>query len=142
MVELAPREGARFCLDTQVVTVAQYQECVGRAQCSVSGQDKGCRRDDLRTQSEPINCVDFAQADAYCKSRQKRLPTIEELHSTPFFHDTQPITPIRLPEWSASPGGAKQRLVLRDEITSRQPLMPFPLPENSYRVDLGFRCAR
>jgi serine/threonine-protein kinase len=82
-----------FCLDKREVTASAYAACVGEGACSPAAatvQRSGAEgdvkqaesaacvgsRDDRK--SSPMNCVDFAQAEAFCKSRKKRLPTEEE----------------------------------------------------------------
>jgi serine/threonine-protein kinase len=87
-----------FYLDQTEVTVRAYQECVTKRQCSpadhvamtaegaeasaaaaefVATWTSRCNavRKDL---NGPINCVDFTGAEAYCKSRGRRLPTEAE----------------------------------------------------------------
>ncbi len=81
-----------FFIDRLEVSVLQYAECVGAGRCtpnSLHGRllDSQTRarleplcnlhRDESRLQ-HPINCVDRAQAEAYCAYRNKRLPTEAE----------------------------------------------------------------
>ncbi len=82
-----------FELDLTEVTVGQYRECVARKKCprieiavswvgvqsDVANVHKtfcnGAREDRL---SHPMNCVTWDEADGYCRSVGKRLPTEEE----------------------------------------------------------------
>jgi Sulfatase-modifying factor enzyme 1/Protein of unknown function (DUF4019) len=82
-----------FCMDVTEVTVAKYAACVGALRCTpasdttywkdISDADRakwspacnGARRD---RKSHPANCVDWNQADAYCRAQGERLPTEAE----------------------------------------------------------------
>ncbi len=65
---------ADFCLDTYEVTTASYEHCVRSGTCSAPhGSQSRCNYP-LR-EDHPINCVDWTQADAYCKAQGARLPT-------------------------------------------------------------------
>jgi formylglycine-generating enzyme len=72
-VTLAP-----FSLDTTEVTVAAYAACVASERCSRASQGDLCNAGQPGRESHPINCVDWDQAEAYCKATGKRLPTEEE----------------------------------------------------------------
>lgn len=69
-----------FCLDLTEVTAAAYQACVQRGLCSTDGLDCGSEATYGRPGASelPINCVIYAQALAYCRAVEKRLPTEEE----------------------------------------------------------------
>ena len=77
-----------FEIDATEVTVAQFGACVAAKKCSadgltmpfVNGKDDPklasyCNWKKKNRQQHPINCVDWSQASAYCKSDGKRLPT-------------------------------------------------------------------
>jgi len=78
---------ASFRLDKTEVTVADYAACVRKGKCSEPEAYRG-ERGNFRIccnwhhpegrQQHPINCVDFAQATAFCAWVGKRLPTEEE----------------------------------------------------------------
>jgi formylglycine-generating enzyme len=85
MIQVQPRPATDsapppppFCLDKAEVTVSMYADCVGRAACTALLPGRGCNREDLQTQTHPVNCVAFAEAEAFCKARKKRLPTDSE----------------------------------------------------------------
>jgi formylglycine-generating enzyme required for sulfatase activity len=84
---------AGFCLDRTEVTVAAYAECTRRGECSpapttadwpgINEQEKAldsqfCNGTRADRQQHPINCVDWTQAETYCRAVGKRLPTEEE----------------------------------------------------------------
>ncbi len=83
---------AAFELDVTEVTVAAYQECVRAGGCTAAAQsslwpgaggtlpvyDKQCNARFSDRQSHPVNCVDWAQAAAFCQWADKRLPSEEE----------------------------------------------------------------
>jgi formylglycine-generating enzyme required for sulfatase activity len=82
-----------FLLDRTEVTVAQYGACVRAGRCTPAGATvrwhglpaaeaarwaAACNGDRADRADHPVNCVDAFQADAYCASLGKRLPTEEE----------------------------------------------------------------
>lgn len=73
-VEVADKEAA-LCVDRTEVTLGAYLECVGKAQCSNVGEGRGCNKDTLEGQAQPVNCVDLKQAEAFCAARGARLPS-------------------------------------------------------------------
>jgi len=80
-----------FYLDKTEVTAGEYAKCVGARKClasSVHGPgvtdsivakfSPQCTGTDSAGARKPINCIDFAQAEAYCAFAGKRLPTEAE----------------------------------------------------------------
>jgi formylglycine-generating enzyme required for sulfatase activity len=76
---LRPREVqvAGFAMDRTEVTVDAYAHCVEAGACSRAGADFRCSAGDrLSSRSAlPITCVDYSQAERFCKWAGKRLPT-------------------------------------------------------------------
>jgi formylglycine-generating enzyme required for sulfatase activity len=81
---------AGFCMDATEVTTAVYTRCVTEGKCSAdhlgrapagrarTPQQDQCNYGVSDRGDHPVNCVDWGQADAYCKAYGKRLPTEEE----------------------------------------------------------------
>ncbi len=67
-----------FTLDLTEVTVAAYRLCVDAGRCAPSIKFGQCNRGREGRDDHPINCVDWAQAKAFCAWSGKRLPTEEE----------------------------------------------------------------
>jgi TonB family protein len=80
-----------FRIDRTEVTVAAFQACVTAGACSAAGletprwdgQDRAqwawaCNWNKPGRAEHPINCVDWGQADAFCRWAQGRLPTEAE----------------------------------------------------------------
>jgi formylglycine-generating enzyme len=78
-----------FAMDLTEVTVDSYAACVQAGHCtddhvdewSLGGEtkpDSACNYGVPGKGRHPMNCVDYKQADAYCRSQHKRLPTEEE----------------------------------------------------------------
>ncbi len=65
-----------YLIDKYPVTNAQYRECVEAGQCEKPG--KSTWYDDEKYANHPVVCVDWEQANAYCKWAGKRLPTEAE----------------------------------------------------------------
>lgn len=75
-----------YCIDKTEVTVAAYSLCVGVKACtaafdppkSFGYSNAWCNGTRADRQDHPVNCVDWAQAKAYCAWAKKRLPTEAE----------------------------------------------------------------
>lgn len=81
-----------YCLDRTEVSVHRYQECAGAGQCTpastvnfpgipaaqVPAWNQLCNGARPDRADHPMNCVDWSQANAYCRSRGARLPTEAE----------------------------------------------------------------
>ena len=85
-----------LCIDRHEITVAQYRACAERGDCSsphadaawprgssgkrswsrhVAQSSERCNAERPGADEHPMNCVTWAQADAYCRSREHRLPS-------------------------------------------------------------------
>lgn len=68
-----------FFIDKLEVTADQYDACVRNAGCTpIASHRAGCNAPGGKLGNHPINCVDWYQADRYCKASGKRLPTEAE----------------------------------------------------------------
>ena len=71
-----------FCLDTTEITVAAYQACVQSGSCSAANTQEywpggisradACNTGAPGTDDNPINCVSYTQAVAYCSSHRRQ----------------------------------------------------------------------
>ena len=84
-------EVGAFCLDAHEVTVAQFRACSDEGECKRAYRDSHWAQSEGRAEAEafpslcndtregvddhPVNCVTWAQADAYCRWKGARLPT-------------------------------------------------------------------
>jgi formylglycine-generating enzyme required for sulfatase activity len=83
-----------LCIDRHEVTVAQYRACAERGDCSRGHTEadwslhgrraprrkraeasRRCNAEREGTDEHPMNCVTWEQANAFCHSQGKRLPT-------------------------------------------------------------------
>jgi uncharacterized membrane protein YfcA/formylglycine-generating enzyme required for sulfatase activity len=82
-----------YCLDRTEVTVAAYRRCVAEERCTPPGRRAAwpelfpseetswssyCNGSAVGRDDHPINCVDWQQAETYCRAHGGRLPTEEE----------------------------------------------------------------
>lgn len=67
-----------YMIDKYMVTYARYNKCIESGECSELYSGGGCNAGMSWNADCPVNCVTFAQAQAYCKSQGKRLPTEAE----------------------------------------------------------------
>lgn len=66
-----------FSISTHEVTVAQYRACVEASHCTRPKdfqRNKYCNYAAAGRDDHPINCVDWSEADSYCKWKRHRLP--------------------------------------------------------------------
>ena len=79
-----PAPLSRYCIDRTEVTVAAYTRCVVAGKCTSvpePGQEvltSLCNGTRVDRQDHPVNCIDWAQAVAYCTFASKRLPSEAE----------------------------------------------------------------
>lgn len=65
-----------FYIDRTEVTVADYRACVNQGTCSASGiTGRLCNWGKSGRDDHPINCVNWYEADRYCRFAGKQLPT-------------------------------------------------------------------
>jgi formylglycine-generating enzyme required for sulfatase activity len=71
---------AAFAIDPELVTVRDYRACVAARRCSADGLDGPgpCNWGAPGREAHPMNCVDWNEADIYCRWIGRRLPTEEE----------------------------------------------------------------
>lgn len=82
-----------FCMDTHEVTVKAYAQCVKSGKCTAAAttgnwvattadeklqRNQSCNAGRKDRDDHPINCVDWSQAEDYCKAQGKRLPSEAE----------------------------------------------------------------
>jgi formylglycine-generating enzyme required for sulfatase activity len=67
-----------FHVDRTEVTVVAYAACVDAGACTPAGDEEGCLAGSFFGGSYPVNCVDLAQAKAFCAWKGRRLPTAHE----------------------------------------------------------------
>lgn len=77
----APTRVEAYCLDRTEVTTESYVACVTSGRCPEPLRGGSCTYERAGTATQPINCVGFRAAQAYCESRGKRLPTEAEWES-------------------------------------------------------------
>jgi len=67
-----------FVIDETEVTVSAYSACVRAGACTNPNTKGYCNWERSGRDDDPINCVDWHQAKAYCEWAAKRLPTEQE----------------------------------------------------------------
>jgi formylglycine-generating enzyme required for sulfatase activity len=72
------RQVASFSLDEREVTVRAYRACVEARACGEPAKTPGCNYGKAGRDDHPINCVDWEQAQAFCRWLGRRLPTEDE----------------------------------------------------------------
>ena len=165
-------------IDALEVSVAAYQSCVRAGACPLHvtaagadtelewarGLSTGCAGGGLDAPEEPINCVDYAAAETYCKWVGKRLPTSDEWwvafaprHREAFqkLHRKRARRSMVWAEWTSTPATLDDDR--RAEKILRRTVVYKPESASADRVgqpglsraalsdrssDLGFRCAR
>lgn len=72
---------ADVCLDLTEATTKDYESCVTAGKCNANFVDACTETTTYKKpgkEDHPMVCIDFNQAEAYCKFQNKRLPTEEE----------------------------------------------------------------
>jgi formylglycine-generating enzyme required for sulfatase activity len=68
-----------FCMDSTEVTAGAYAACVAGGRCTPADVKRvTCTAVRGHAENLPINCVDAAQAEAFCAAHDARLPTEAE----------------------------------------------------------------
>ena len=70
-----------FFMDIHEVTVADYRACVAEGNCAqplTNKRNQYCNYDHPERDQHPVNCLDWAQAVAYCTAAGGRLPSEPE----------------------------------------------------------------
>ncbi len=68
-----------FCMDQSEATRGSYRACVASGACApVPAQTQGCGLGDAKDDLLPMTCIKFAEADRYCVSLGRRLPSGRE----------------------------------------------------------------
>lgn len=67
-----------FEMAKTAVTVEQYDECVINGACTAPGTGEYCNWRKSGRRKHPVNCVDWAQAQAYARFKGARLPSEAE----------------------------------------------------------------
>lgn len=67
-----------YCIDRTPVTVAAYSKCVEAKACTAAHKPLDYNYERPGRDNHPINGVEWAQADGFCKWAGKRLPTDAE----------------------------------------------------------------
>lgn len=172
-----------FGIDALQVSVADYDACVRAGACAMVSTASGPDDDDpgrywqsalchggrLDRADEPMDCVDWTQAEAYCRWVGKRLPTVEEWidgaralqvangeawsrAGLPHVDHTRPGMPPE--EWTSTsegPGLKGSQPTLRRVCGSRKIEAPSPLQWQSRcnwqsvvsrKPSISFRCVR
>jgi len=94
-----------LCLDVEEVTAAAYGACIDAGSCTPAlGERPGsCTLRSSESGDDPVNCVDLAQASAYCTWLGKRLPKASEWawaaggrsRAFPYPWGSEPVDPRR-----------------------------------------------
>lgn len=66
-----------FRIDSHEVAVAGYRACVARGQCTPPlehQRNQYCNFNAPQREAHPVNCVDWEQAQAFCRWKSGRLP--------------------------------------------------------------------
>lgn len=75
-----PATVAAFCMAKTETTVAEYEACVNAGSCTAARvtNNPHCNSGLSGRANHPVNCLDLAQATAYCAAQGARLPSEEE----------------------------------------------------------------
>ena len=73
-----PGGSALGFIDRTEVTAASYAGCVASGACAAPAAGAGCTYGVAGMENHPINCINAAEAEAYCTYDGKRLPSLAE----------------------------------------------------------------
>lgn len=144
------------CFDRTVVKVDDYETCVAAGACEAPEPGPLCNAQGAGLADFPMNCVSYAQADAYCRFMGKRLPTDGEWQAAALagfieYHAGD------ISEWTSTPGdtckpddkSCRKRIVrgvswfemgMNNDTPPRFPRKS--RAEDASSPTVGFRCAK
>ncbi len=102
-----------FYIDKTEVTVDAYHACVEKRACQAPAKTSALCTYSLGDPLLPVSCVHWSNADAYCRSVQKRLPRETEWELA-----ARGRSAARFP-WGGAPGGCNFAATLLHESTGR-----------------------
>lgn len=140
-VTLAP-----YCIDRGEVTVAQYRACAQSGSCTslptvnlpglppgqVPAWSQLCNGPRTDRDDHPMNCVDWTQADAFCRSRGARLPTEAE------WEFAARGSEMRTYPWGDAPPGPERTNACRGACAAGLTRRGLPAPRAVMPGDDGF----
>ncbi len=112
------REVATFAIDRHEVTTDQYARCVAAQACTPAKRGDHCNARRVDRADHPINCVDRAQAEAYCGWAGGRLPTEAEWQRAAFGDG-----PERFFAWGKAKPDPSRANLCGSECTDQSPIM-------------------
>lgn len=144
-------DGPNACIDLDEVTVAAYTQSgallsdeafwLGADAGSLAEQSANCAGQRGGSGREPVNCVSWSEAKAYCEKRHQRLPTLDELDRARAVikHCTRPSTVCPVFEWTADAASGRSTRKTRGP-SFRIGAVNGSNQEVARNDDLGFRC--
>jgi formylglycine-generating enzyme required for sulfatase activity len=148
----APQGAKDIWIGRTEVTVRAYTGCTVHGGCSREPLERHATRDgkevcagSTAVAEQPLNCVTYDEASAFCTWLRGRLPTAAEWERAALQTGTEALA-ATVANWTSTGSGAGDRQIRRanwhDAADSNRSWLSGARPADGFGPEVAFRCAQ